>query len=514
LEGSPAERPAASEDGGIALIRCLQIESDYGTISRFRERAWSRVVQFTPEWIGSIVGIVSVVGGALWWAIRTYIDNRHLRREVKELDEAVTERDKRIDHLASKLEEIADVKAELKRTRTDNQRILATGNQLVEVYKDLKRRTHADLEKLAQDKELAEDEIRRIAERNEEFSQQIHELEEQIDAVKTQDGRLWQRPVADSAPKFRPILERGFPIISVLNLKGGVGKTTITAHLAGMLGLKKNRVLSIDCDYQRSLSMMVVPAQQRTILSLERRCLQHFLAGQEHSADDLLACRHEIGTAMPGCSIVTNSDSREKTVFADSLEETENRLMAEWTVRKIAEIRLSLREALHAPELTRKFDYVLLDCPPRLTTACVNALAASDYVLIPVVPDALSARAVPELLHTLKDLRSSLLGRLSVLGVVANLATLREGKMTEQEWEVWNNLEYGLTAAWGAPVHFFKTPIPDKSAFGRAAGSVHDGEVCLAFKDDSIHKCFSQLVSEIEKEIRSHERSHASAVLA
>jgi chromosome partitioning protein len=471
-------------------------------------------VQFTPEWIGSIAGIVSVVGGALWWATRTYIDNRHLRREVKELDEAVAERDRRIDHLKSKLEEIANVKAELKRTCSEKERILATGNQLVDVYKDLKRRSQADLAKLAQGKRLAEDEIARIAERNEEFSRQIHELEEQIDAVKTQDGRLWQRPVLDSAPRFRPMSERGFPIISVLNLKGGVGKTTITAHLAGMLGLKKNRVLSIDCDYQRSLSMMVVPAQQRTILSLERRCLQHFLAGQRHTADDLLACRHEIGAAMTGCSIVTNSDARDKNVAADSLEETENRLMAEWTVRKIEEIRLSLREALHAPELTRKFDYVLLDCPPRLTTACVNALAASDYVLIPVVPDALSARSVPELLRSLNDLRASLLPDLSVLGIIANLGTLREGKLIQQESDVWDNLQYSLGGVWGVPVHFFKTPIPDKSIFGRAAGSLSEGELWLALKDDSVHKCFSQLVSEIEKEIRSHERSHASAVLA
>ena len=45
-----------------------------------------------------------------------------------------------------------------------------------------------------------------------------------------------------------------------------------------------------------------------------------------------------------------------------------------------------LRRALHAPGLYRRFDVVLLDCPPLINLCCANALAASDYVLTPVVP--------------------------------------------------------------------------------------------------------------------------------
>src|SRR5262245_41946837 len=109
---------------------------------------------------------------------------------------------------------------------------------------------------------------------------------------------------------------------------------------------------------------------------------------------------------MKNCSIVTNSDARDEKGVVNSLEETESRLLAEWTVQQDGrDIRLLLREALHAAEMSGKFDCVLLDCPPRLTTACINAVAASDYVLIPVVLDALSARSVPELLRSLQRLR-------------------------------------------------------------------------------------------------------------
>jgi cellulose biosynthesis protein BcsQ len=477
-------------------------------------------VELNLQWVGLIVTVGLAAAGALWWAIKTWIHNCHLQTANANLQNKIVEQR---DEIALLNKQTADAGApgdlqaltdELQRTLSEKERILTTGNQLVEVYNDLKRRSQNDISRLVNEKQVAEEELQRIAARNEEFSRQIHELENQIDGIREQDGRLWRRPLSSSATEFRSIAERGFPIISVLNLKGGVGKTTITAHLAGILGQKGYRVLMVDCDYQRSLSMMVASAQDRTIISLQRRCLQHFLAGDSHGSRALLACAHEVGTAMPGCSIVTNSDARDKSSASDSLEETENRLMAEWTVRTIDEIRLSLRKGLHAPELTRRFDYVILDCPPRLTTACVNALAASDYVLVPVIPDALSARSVPELLRTLNDLRTDLLANLSVLGVVANLATLREGKLIEQESEVWDRLQYGLGAVWGAPIRFFSTLIPNKSIFGRAAGSLGEGELRLALRDAAIQNCFTKLVSEIEREVKNHERSHAAAVSA
>ena len=50
------------------------------------------------------------------------------------------------------------------------------------------------------------------------------------------------------------------------------------------------------------------------------------------------------------------------------------------------DIRYRLRAVLQAPEIAERFDFILLDCPPRLTTACMNALSASDYVIVPVLP--------------------------------------------------------------------------------------------------------------------------------
>jgi Mrp family chromosome partitioning ATPase len=56
-------------------------------------------------------------------------------------------------------------------------------------------------------------------------------------------GKVWERKVLQGAPRFHPLSERHAPIISVLNLKGGVGKTTVTAHLGAALSGKGYRVL-------------------------------------------------------------------------------------------------------------------------------------------------------------------------------------------------------------------------------------------------------------------------------
>jgi cellulose biosynthesis protein BcsQ len=470
---------------------------------------------FNIEWIGPF----AIVASAL--VIASYITNRHLRKEIVGLRSDVKELRNEIAALNDRVksenaaEQIAALTAELNDVRAAKKLIVAKANEVVRLYRALERRTRSQQDELARltgEKASVEKDAESLRESNAVFEEKIQELESQIDGIKAQDGRLWQRPVAEAGTIFRPRSERGFPIISILNLKGGVGKTTITAHLAGTLGKKGKKALMLDLDYQRSLSMMVVPSEQRRNLHDKRRCLQHFLAGPVHGTKQLLECAHQVD-GMPNCSIITNSEGKSAADSADSLEETEARLMAEWMVRRTsADVRLFLREALHAPEITRQFDCVLLDCPPRLTTATINALAASDFVLVPVVLDALSTRSLPELLSFLGRLRENLLPELSVLGVVANLTKLWKDELVQQELAVWQELQYGLAGVWGAPVPFFKTKIPNKSLFGRAAGSIDAGELQLALADAGVQKIFSQLAAEIEKEIRNHERVHAAAV--
>ena len=116
---------------------------------------------------------------------------------------------------------------------------------------------------------------------------------------------------------------------------------------------------------------------------------------------------------------------------------------------------------------------VLIDCPPRLSTACINALAASDFILVPVLPDATSARSVPNLLRTLKRLRSeAIFPHLNVLGVVANGVKFYADRPIAQQAETWSELPAPCRAAWGSDVYQFKTNIPLSQKFATSAGSV------------------------------------------
>ena len=102
-------------------------------------------------------------------------------------------------------------------------------------------------------------------------------------------GRTSLEPTApQNATKFRPLKNRNMPIVSVLNFKGGVGKTSMTVNLAGLLGRSGKRTLMIDLDYQRWLSQLVLPNHVRKTLQLEGHCLQHFLSGDRHDTDHLM----------------------------------------------------------------------------------------------------------------------------------------------------------------------------------------------------------------------------------
>jgi cellulose biosynthesis protein BcsQ len=345
--------------------------------------------------------------------------------------------------------------------------------------------------------------------------QELLETRERIEEATRTDGRIWLRPPAGPVPTFRACEERQCTIISVLNLKGGVGKTTIAANLAATMADKKSRCLLIDLDYQRSLSMLLVSTNDHKVLHRAGLTIQHFLAGESHGAKALLDRLKELDPELANCSILVNSDSRAGSRGDDGLEEIETRLMVEWLFdRGRPDPRFFLREALHERAVGDVFRYVFLDCPPRLTTACVNALAASDFVLIPVVPDAVSIRAAENLLNTLRSLRQVVCPNLRVLAVVPNMVKIHQGKPTKAHADALGSLRVPLRL-WDQPILVAESCIRYDSEFGLAAAKLDANEtLSLAVADDAIRTCFKGLAKELLQEMRHHENRRAAAVPA
>ena len=265
------------------------------------------------------------------------------------------------------------------------------------------------------------------------------------------EGRVWERKVLQGAPAFRPLNERHAAVVSVLNLKGGVGKTTTTAHLGAAFAAKGYRVLLLDLDLQGSLSSLFIHETALVERSREKGLLQHFLtAAAEGRKVNLL---EYISPILGGKSGIVPT--------ADSMVYAELNLTMQWLLRLgKKDTRFLLRKALHQRRVTRLFDIVLLDCPPLFNTCCVNALAASDYVLIPVTPSNKAAERVPLLLDRLKGLCRVINPELQVAGVLLN-RTRGSASLTGWEKDLRKDLMERCQDRWKLPVYAFETFIRD-----------------------------------------------------
>lgn len=325
---------------------------------------------------------------------------------------------------------------------------------------------------------------------------QLQATTAQIDAIACSDNRVWAQLPAER-PQPRTPGGRRAPIVAVLNLKGGVGKTTLTANLGATLGKQGRKVLLVDLDYQASLSNLCLSGEKFRQVRDHRHFVQQLLRPDEARG----ATVKELLTPLEG--------ARGSLLAADEdLQDVEAQLLARWLAKPDeGDVRFLLRQALQAPPVQEAFDIVLLDCPPRLTTACVNALACCDYALVPVLLDETSAAAVPRLLRWLDQLRPALCPDVKVLGVVANRVTLRNGSLTKGQQAVWNELPARCRDVWGEPVAFFRAHVKQDSAFAEAADRHR-----FAADDPELRSFFEDLANELKERIKRHESGRAAAV--
>lgn len=175
-------------------------------------------------------------------------------------------------------------------------------------------------------------------------------------------------------------------VISVLNHKGGVGKTTTTINLGGALRQKGYKVLLIDLDGQANLT-------ESLGFSAE---LPQTIYGAMKGEYDLPIYEHKDGlSVVPSCLDLS-------AVETELINEAGRELILAHLIKGQKE----------------KFDYILIDCPPSLSLLTLNALTASDRLIIPVQAQFLAMRGMAKLMQVVHKVQQRLNSDLSIAGVL------------------------------------------------------------------------------------------------
>ncbi|KWF02635.1 ParA family protein [Burkholderia pseudomultivorans] len=186
-------------------------------------------------------------------------------------------------------------------------------------------------------------------------------------------------------------------IVSMINWKGGVGKTTLTLHIAaGLANRHGKRVLLIDLDPQCNLSFLAIGASSYIAHAYTnneptlKNVFDNYFERDDTNAGDVILekqVRARAGKVYTRVGIILSHQeltlldmklAREKRVGRDHREDTR------FEIEKLSVIKNIISS------VADNYDYVLLDCPPNVNLVTQNAFFASDYYVVPAIPDFLS----------------------------------------------------------------------------------------------------------------------------
>jgi chromosome partitioning protein len=236
-------------------------------------------------------------------------------------------------------------------------------------------------------------------------------------------------------------------IVTLVNQKGGVGKTTTAVSLAAALGRSGQRVLLIDLDPQANATSAIGVAT----------------GGQAGVYEALLE-----ETPIETCVVSVPEEKLSLVPSSAALAGAEVELVPLMARERRLEVAVRpLRDA---------YDWILIDCPPSLGLLTINALTASDSVIIPVQCEYMALEGLSRLMETLQLVRRNLNPNLAVLGVVLTMFDSRTRLAQQVVDEVRSHFDSTFAAVIPRAVRLSEAPSHGQSIFryepsGKAAAA-------------------------------------------
>jgi chromosome partitioning protein len=264
-------------------------------------------------------------------------------------------------------------------------------------------------------------------------------------------------------------------IIAIANQKGGVGKTTTSINLGTALAAAGSRVLIIDFDPQGNASTgLGIPPSERDYTSYDVVI----------DGVDIQTARKE--TIIPRLDVVAGDENL--SGVETSLSDDPRRSY------KFRDAMDNYRDAVDSGE-AEEYDFVLIDCPPSLSSLTINAMTGCDSVLVPLQCEFFAMEGLSQLLRTVEVVRGALNPELEIQGVVLTMYDKRQAQSEEVATEV--------RSFFGSKV--YETVIPRNVRLSEAPGF---GKPALLYD----HKCSgSEAYIKLASEVIQRERERVSA---